>query len=281
MRTLMMMPVIAMLAGFPLLASDNTAKNTSSAGTREDLSTLAGNMLNETNAARAAIKKGNRLLAQQHVERAERDLQAIESRANGRTMIPVYQEFVSVSILGPVQAEQNAKHASAQTAEKPVKVGNKAVVHEVAGDYTSVVVNTTVAKNSLAAAKSALAKADLLTADSALADLQEGVEIRSDEADMPLAEVRENLVIARASARNGKFEEAQAGLRAASEALSTYAHEGGSHANEAKAMEQEIRTYNQDLSQNHADVVTKINEWWNKIADWSPYKAQEQLSAKQ
>jgi hypothetical protein len=82
-------------------------------------------------------------------------------------MIPVYQQFVSVSILGPVQIEQTARRTKAQSSfpNGPLKAGEKPVAHEVAGIYTSAVVNTTVAKDNLAAAKAALSRGDLLTAD--------------------------------------------------------------------------------------------------------------------
>jgi hypothetical protein len=193
-------------------------------------------------------------------------------------MIPVYQEFVSVSILAPVQTEQNARRAKARTspnANSPAKVGKRAVAHEVSGIYTTVVVNTTVAKNSLAAAETALSRGDLLTADSALADVQEGVLIRSDKADMPLEQAEENLILARASARNGDYQAAEAALKTASEALSTYANEGGPHANEARALDEEINTYVQNFQKNHADAIAKINKWWNTTADWSPYRNQK------
>jgi hypothetical protein len=252
-------------------------QNVSSAGIREDLSTLAGNMLNETNQARTAVKSGNLDLVQEHVNRAQADLQKVEALAKGSTLIPVYQEFVSVSILGPVQTEQAARHTNAQLSSKPkgpLNVKNP-VVHEVAGIYTSVVVSTTVAKDSLDAAAAALSRGDLLTADSALADVQEGVQIRSDKGDMPLEEARENLILARARARNGKYAESQAALKAASEALLMYAQEGEPHANQAREMAQEINAYNQNLQQNHVDAIAKINKWWNTVSDWSPYRSQQ------
>jgi YfdX protein len=265
------------IAGLQLQTRDSPANRTTakSAGVREDVSTFAGNMLNETNQARTAIKNGNLELAKDHVNRAEADLQKVEAQAQGRTMIPVYQEFVSVSILAPVQTEQNARRAKAQSlsaAKSSRTGGDKAVAHEVSGIYTSVYVNTTVAKNSLAAAKAALSQGNLLTADSALADVQEGVKIQSDKSDMPLEQARENLILARASARNGDYQGAGAALKAASEALSTYANEGGPHANEAMAMAEEIDACRQKLPRNHADVIARINKWWNTTADWSPYR---------
>ncbi len=230
-----------------------------SAGAREDISTWAGKMLDQTNQARTAIKNGASQQALTDVNKAESDLQQVESRAHGSTMIPVYQEFVSVSILRPVQAEQKARKG--------------AVVHEVSGDYTSVVVNTTVAKNSLAAARQALERNDLKQADSALADVQEGVEIRSSEADMPVVRARENLILARSAARNDKYGEAETALQAASKALARYEQENGPHATEAKALQQQISDYASKIQKDHSQAVSKINGWWNETADWSPYKS--------
>ncbi|HEX3685616.1 MAG TPA: YfdX family protein [Bryobacteraceae bacterium] len=268
-----------LLGGFRLLAQENATnaqdRTTSSAGNREDLARVAGKMLEETDEARTAIKNHNLEAARQHVNRAQADLKKIEARAKGTTMIPVYQEFVSVSILAPVETEQAARRSNAQpasTANAHVAAGKKAVAHEVSGIYTSAFVSTTVAKNSLAAAEAALSKGDLATADAALADVQEGVQIRSDKADMPLEKAREDLVLARSSVRRGKYDEAQAALRSASEALSEYAAAGGPHAQGARALQQEIENYAQGVQQNHTGVVAKINSWWNTTADWSPYR---------
>jgi hypothetical protein len=146
-------------------------------------------------------------------------------------------------------------------------------VHQVAGSYTNVAVDTTVAQNSLAAAKAALEKGDLPTADAALADVQEGVKIEATEANMPLARARENLILARSAVRHNNYTEAKASLEAASKALAAYEQSGGPHAADAKTLQQQIDSYAQDIQQNHSVAVSKINEWWNTTADWTPYKA--------
>jgi hypothetical protein len=83
-----------------------------SAGSREDISVWAGKMIDETNRARQAIKDGKEQAAMQHVNRAEGDLRQVESRANGSTLVPLYHEFVSVSILNLLR--RNTKLASRQ-----------------------------------------------------------------------------------------------------------------------------------------------------------------------
>lgn len=246
-------------------------RSRSSAGTKEDLSVMAGKMLDCTNQARIAIKSDNRTSALQDVERAQNELRRIESRAHGATMIPIYQEFVSISILDPVRAEHQARN---QTANQG------ATVHQVAGDYTDVTVSTAVAATNLEAAKTALENNNLKRADQALADVQEGVSIEEVEANMPLSRARENLILARSALENKNYTEASADLALASHALANYATSNGSHAAQAKSICQQIDSYKQNLEQDPAAAVSAINKWWNTLSGWSPYKMSSQLSAR-
>jgi hypothetical protein len=246
--------------------------NTSySAGTKEDLSRFAGQMLDDTNRARAALKKGDHQLAREDVNRARTELQKIEADAHGATMIPVYQEFVSISILSPVRAEQNARAQGNNAERKGAESSKPAAVNEVAGDYTRVMVSTTVARNGIDAARAALDQREWKKADLALSDVQEGVQIESVESDMPLARTRENLILARAAIRDGHYHEAKAALENAAKALSQYEDRGGRRASEAKQMEEEVNQLAQNLEKEHTGAVSAINKWWNTTATWSPY----------
>jgi HEPN domain-containing protein len=231
-------------------------------------------MLDETNRARIAIKDRNKSSALSDVEQAQADLRNIQSRAHGATMIPVYQEFVSVAMLSPVIAEQNARRQNEQN-----KTNQPAVVRQVAGDYTNVEVSTVIAQRNLEAAKAALEKGNWNLADRALSDVQDAVSIEEVEANMPLTRARENLILARAAAEKGNYTEAQAALKAASNALNNYINAGRSHAAEAKSLKQQIDSFDSNLPQNHADAVTKINNWWNTTSDWTPYQTSGQMSA--
>lgn len=274
---------IALLLGFvfaafqlPALGSrahvSPDSASSRSAGPREDISTWATKMLEKTNQARIAIKNKDEQRAIEDVKQAQADLERVQSEAHGSTMVPVYQEFVSISFLTPIRAEQNARTAAAASHEHP-STTKPAAVHQVAGSYTNVAVNTTVAKNNLAAAQAALAKGELVTADAALADVQEGVKIEATESNMPLARARENLILARSAVRHNNYTEAKVSLEAASQALATYERNGGAHAADAKTLQQEIDSYARNIQQNHSDAVSKINAWWNTTADWTPYKA--------
>jgi hypothetical protein len=256
----------------------------SSAGSKEDLSVLAGKMLDETNRARIAVKDKNKTSALHDVEQAQADLRSIQSHSRGATMIPVYQEFVSVSMLTPVIAEQNARrangNANANANQQNQQTNQPAVVRQVAGDYTNVAVSTVVSQRNLDAAKAALEKGNWNLADRALSDVQEGVSIEEVEANMPLTRARENLILARAAAEKGNYTEAQAALKAASNALNNYINAGQPHAEEAKSLKQQIDTFDNSLQQNHGDAVAKINKWWNTTSDWTPYQVGGQMSAR-
>lgn len=258
-----------LFCGSGAMAATGYTSHQASAGSKEDLSVLAGKVLNDTNEARLAIKDSNATAAKQDVARAQRDLTVLNSHAQGATTIPVYKEFVSLSILTPVEAEHNARLK---------KEGGPAVVHQVAADYTDVNLNTTVARQNLKAAADALQGRNLVLADAALADVQQGVTINQVEANLPLARARANLILARAAAEKENYSEAKAALNAASKALASFGSEGGPHADEARNLEQQIESFDRNLQQNRTGAVSKINQWWNQTSNWN-WAAKTQASA--
>jgi hypothetical protein len=241
-----------------------------SAGTKEDLSVMAGKMLDATNQARVAIKGKNKSAALDDVGRAQTCLRNIQAHARGATMIPVYQEFVSISMLQPVIAEQEARENQNKNAP--------AVVHQVAGDY-NVAVSTVVAERNLAAARTAIEHGNWNLADRALSDVQEGVNIEEVQANMPLARARENLILARSAAEKSNYAEEQAALKTASDALATYIKSGRPHAADARTLKQQIDSFEGNVQQNQTQAVAKINQWWNTTSDWTPYKPEGTMSA--
>jgi hypothetical protein len=267
MRQIQMLLATALLcAGFsPLLSAAPDTKAESSAGVKEDLSVLAGKMLDKTDQARTAIKDRNQNAALQDVQDAQNDLNQIREGSHGATMIPLYQEFVDISVLRPVISEHEKRNAAKQPE----------VVHEVSGDYTDVSVSTVEARRNLAAAKLALEQHNWRLADAALADVQQGVSIEAVEAAMPLAKARENLILARSAAEKGNYREVRAALRATSNALESYINAGRPHSVEAKSLKEQIDTYDKNVEQSHTGTVAKINDWWNTTSNWTPYKSQE------
>ncbi len=256
------------LAAFTVSAQTSISHNP--AGSGEDLSRLAGKMLDYTNQARVAIKNGDHSKAMTFIHAAQHEYYTLQNIAPGAAMVPVYREFVSISILGPVSAEHQArKREEAKEAGHAVPV---TAVQQVAGTYTHVMVSMPVARISLQDASSAAENGNWQAADAALSDVQEGVTTESVESDMPLARARENLILARAAVRHQQYQEAKASLQAACHALSSYAANGGQHARAARNLRQQIRSFAQDVQQQSISAVSKIDGWWKTTSSWSPYK---------
>ena len=85
---------------------------------------------------------------------------------------------------------------------------------------------------------------------------------------MPLLKARENLILARAAAKNKNWTEAQAALKSASNALSQYEQSGGTHASDAQSLQQQINSYQQNLTNDHSNATNKIDNWWSTVTDW-------------
>jgi hypothetical protein len=84
-------------------------------------------------------------------------------------------------------------------------------------------------------------------------------------------------MLARSAANQGDYTEAQTALRAASRALGTYGQSGGTHAQQVKQLRTEIDNYSQSIQQSHTDASSKIESWWNQLAEMNtPVTAQNQ-----
>jgi len=128
-----------------------------------------------------------------------------------------------------------------------------------------------ITKKALAAAEYDLGGANWKAADNALSDVQQAVEMESVKSDMPLSRARENLILARYAARQGNYAEAKDSLNAAAKSLSAYVADNGPHAGQAKQVDAQIKAFANNLQQDKAQSVAKINHWWNTTSDWSPY----------
>jgi hypothetical protein len=144
-------------------------------------------------------------------------------------------------------------------------------VQEVAQEFTSITLNTDMAKDHLEAARNALEDGNRKAADSALAAVQDGVTMVSVAADRPLLKARENLILARQDAERGQFRQMRAPLTAAANALNTYCAENTPHANSAKRLSSDIRSYAQSVNpqMSTSNSVRKINNWWEQTGSWS------------
>jgi len=247
--------------------SNSTADQSSaSAGPKEAAARLGLDMLDHTNKARTAIANKNKQAALNDIDAATSDLTKAQSDAQGK-IIPLYQEFASVSVVAPVRAEQQKNAAnsnSSATSNKPVPE----TVHQVAGGYSVMEIDTDGAMSHLNAAKTALNNENWNAADKDLAALQDGVVFASYRSDMPLVRAQENLILARRNAREDNYRETRAALASSAKALAAYAQESGPHANDAKNLQQEIQSYDQHIMKTHSDAVSKIDGWWNTASNW-------------
>lgn len=269
---------IATFAACGLQAQDNgnQTSNTSSssaqsvsAGPKETASRLGLDMLNQTNHARTAIANKNKQKALNDINTAMNDLKKARNDTQSK-IIPLYQEFASISVVAPVRAEQTKKAENANSSANNTN-SNKMTpetVHQVTGSYSVMEIDTDGATAHLNAAKTALNSGNWNAADQDLAALQDGVAFASYKSDMPLVRAQENLIIARRNARDNNYREAHAALASSAKALAAYEQEGGPHASDAKNLEQQIQSYDQHIMKSHSDAVSKIDSWWNTASNW-------------
>ena len=134
-------------------------------------------------------------------------------------------------------------------------------MQDARAEYTSVSLDTGMAKQRLNGAKTAMENGNLQEADNALAAIQEGVELTTVTSEMPLLKGRQNLALAKSMAQQGR--PAKRMLQAVSDALAEYeVRHSALHANEAANLRQEIDTSTGPVS------ADKIDRWWNQVAGW-------------
>jgi hypothetical protein len=251
-------PLGIALAWVPLQAQTQGKNGTPTTNTKARLSNEASDLLNATNQARVAVQARNRQDAIFHIDHAL--AQAMLLNASDRQYIPLYDEWESYSVIGPPNNSRINPNAT------PVR--RNEIVEEASREYTSAALDVRAAKDHLQAAQQAVNKGAFREADAALAAVQDGVAVSSVAADLPLLRARENMVLARNAADRDQYHQAHAALLAACEALGQYSNEQNPHAAEARALREEIDTYNQTIEQNHADATMKIEDWWDRLADW-------------
>jgi hypothetical protein len=246
--------------------------------------------LNQTQHAREALVNHHNATAKQDVNRALDLIGKIENtKVNNSNMssqqmdrlVPIYSEFEQTSFLQPVLMAQhkssadNSQKDSSQMAKNssssmPQSDRSEAVTTVDQG-YTTIALDTNAAKSDLQAAKDDLAKNDAGDADLKLAAVQESVALASSEENRPLVKARENLGLAESAVKNNNSAEAKATLTAAATALDSYAQNNSAkHSADAKNLSTEIKSAANDVSGNGESAAnTKIENWWNKVADWT------------
>ena len=212
----------------------------------------------------------------------------LAQNAKNNNLVPVYTEWESTSVVGPVIPEQTRKsrqsNPQAQSpngnpgVNKPRAQGGQTAaphatpetVRNVTGSVTSIGLDPQMAYTHLQAAKSALAQSDLKRADSALAALPDFVLIESFKSDLPLLKARQNLALACQGARRGDNTEASAALRSAGSGLGEYANAyPTSTARKAERLRQQIDSYANNIANNRTDVQdaqNQVRNWWNQVS---------------
>jgi hypothetical protein len=144
------------------------------------------------------------------------------------------------------------------------------VVQRATGVYTYVAIDLNKAKDRLQAAKTALSNNNLQAADDALSNVQSDVVLGAVESDLPLLGARENLALAKQAAQKGRYGEAASALKESATKLDTFAGANASaaHANDARSLSQEIRSYASTIASNHTGAADKIDGWWHQVNAW-------------
>ena len=250
-----------------------------------------------TDQARQAIAQQDQSTAKNDVSQALEKINKIESNPNNSAsssqnvdMVPIFAEFERSSFLQPVMMAQHKTAPSGEMASGNQQTSNSSnqqvaqneksqlpqsdrpeAVTQVDQGFTTISLNVNTAKSDLQKAKSDLAKNDTNSADQDLMGVQQAVTLQSAEMTRPLVRARENLGLAESAIQSQDYSEAKATLTAASRALENYARNNNSaqHASDAKQLGQQIKSFSQQIDNNHSDAGSKVSGWWNQIANWT------------
>lgn len=252
--------------------------------------------LSLTDQARQAIAQHDQSTAKNDVNQALEKINKIESNPNNSAsnssnanLVPIFAELEQSSFLQPVMTAQHKTAPADETADNNQQNSNSSnqqvaqneksqlpqsdrpeAVTQVDQGFTTISLNVNTAKSDLEKAKSDLAKNDTNSADQDLAGVQQAVTLESAQMTRPLVRARENLGLAESAIQSQNYSEAKATLTAASRALDNYARNNSAqHANDAKQLGQQIKSFSQQINNNHSDASSKVNGWWNQIADWT------------
>jgi hypothetical protein len=289
-------------------SSTNANKNTTSTKNSQqnnsqhkmDLSQKTVHALRLTAEARQALIDKNQSRAKTDVDQALNLMNQVadKDKTSGTDIVPIYAELEQTSFLAPVlsaknntqdhqqsasnsstntdnsttQIAQNTQSSALPQSDQPASAKQPDVVKWVEGGYSYIGLDVNQARQHLQAAQQALNRTDSGQADLELARAEQAVDTGTTETNMPLVRARENLTLARADLKNGNTKEAKADLTAASRALEGYSSNAQvPHATDAKNLSQQIKSSSASLSNNSASSQ-KIDNWWNKLADWTGQK---------
>lgn len=228
--------------------------HTSSDMRRQEISTLAASLLQQTDLARQAIAHHDQRAAQEAIRQAQDLTRKIETTAGTRNQPLV----VTVS-------SQLDKEATMVPARK-----RNASISEVRGTLTATLLNVTNARLKLESASQALQAGDFNAADMDLAAVQAGAVTKTYTGDMPVMQARENLSIARSRVQQGDYKDAILPLKSAASALDRFAQQvpKPQQAELAEKMKLDIDAYAERITHDHTDALDRVNGWYDQVDDW-------------
>jgi hypothetical protein len=140
----------------------------------------------------------------------------------------------------------------------------------VSGTYTVTTLNVSSARNHLLAAQTALNSGDLEAAATDLAAVDGDAVTTSYNGEMPLAQAKDNLAIAMARVRDGKYKDAILPLKSAARALDRFANQEPRppHAEMAQKMSLEINAYADRIQKDHDDASDRVAGWLDHATGW-------------
>ncbi len=231
---------------------------------------LTMRMLDETQAARTAIKNNNGQLALSDVRQAlsfaDRATMIAQSENLGEN-VPILAEFGTSTVIGPVQMAkaglQPSRPQQPLTDEQAAQAGQAPAVQSVQAEAADITVNLATARVHLKAAEDALLKNDMAAADSALSAVEHDITITTAQENLPLVKARFNLALAHAMIREGHYQEALAPLNEASQALGSYS---GKQAMEVSSLKSQLDSFIKNYPQERPQASSKVKQFWQEAA---------------
>jgi hypothetical protein len=230
------------------------------AGSRSlEVSAEAAGILAQTDVARQALANHDTAAALGYVNQALQKVEKVERMAGGSQplIVPLAGEFEGESTMVPAK-----RHSD--------RLKHNASVSEVTGKYTATTLNVSTARQQLEAARAALTNNDPSAADADLAAVQAAVVTKSFDGDLPLAQARENLALARKRVLDGKYKDAILPLKSAARALDRFARQAPRPeiADVAERMRIDIDAYAEHITHDHADALDRLAGWSDQVTRW-------------
>lgn len=247
--------------------NSNDQSNTHLNSTDKQLNQMAANLFRDIHNAETALSNNSKSNAQADVKQALNDWQRMSSleNANGAVVVPLYAELDETQTLAPMtmqHRENNNNEDAAQNRYAPV------TVDQASGQFTFVGLDLNKAKKDLDAAETAINNGNMEAAQASLQAVGDKLVTTTVQSDFPLLAARENLGIAESAVKNGREREAKAALKEASKDLDSYANGSQNHAQDAKDLGNNIRSFSQNLNQGNSQAANKIDGWWNQVNGW-------------